>query len=443
MAPILSASQVLATELAAAASKLQTLDSRLGAAQAGAAAARRRNTVTLEAACMRVVQGEEALAVREAAASSAEELRKKLAVSEAQLADVERVRSSQLYWRWRQAFEEHLRGGGCLEDFPLDSFLNDFCGSVPLTKLHALRTAAESWEENARQLQAKLKEERELQASVRLQASSVAGELKALQKQIQECKKTTVWSNEGPLQGLQLREMHSKLQLDTTEWEHALLHCEQSCSVAFAAARARQQEAAGLRQQVASEQALAEEQAILAEAASARLEELRIGLGLQDQELIRHKLVPAWTAEARRAARQGQRHQQEAMELLRTAAQERAAVGLAEDELLAVAEGLRERHLEATALRSAWRHTSHHLEAVEADLQGLRTSYSDLYEQHAKVVQLLSQAQAVALSPRLQNLGLTGVQDHEQEIARSSSNLNGGHSMWSVRTRSERRRGPL
>eukprot|EP00931_Biecheleriopsis_adriatica_P026642 TRINITY_DN16188_c0_g1_i1.p1 TRINITY_DN16188_c0_g1~~TRINITY_DN16188_c0_g1_i1.p1 ORF type:complete len:217 (-),score=43.48 TRINITY_DN16188_c0_g1_i1:9-659(-) len=129
---------------------------------------------------------------------------------------------------------------------------------------------------------------------------------------------------------------------------------------------------------------------------------------MQEFELGRHKLVHVWGQEARKAGKVGEEHQRQALALLRRAAVDRAAERTSEEELRELWEGIGERHREATALRSACRHTQGLREAAEHDVAGLREVSSELAEQHQRTLKLVGLAKSVAAaSPRLQaQLGL-------------------------------------
>lgn len=410
---VLSASQALAEELAEAQAALLAVQGHLAHTRASTANWRRRTAEeAAEVWQPALARQEETAAASCGSAAQSENLRKALRQIETRCEIVEKAATSELYLQWRQIFEAHLRAGGRLEDFPLDNFILRVCDAVPESELMAPERAAKAILENQESLNERLTAAKENESKLRVEMASLKGESRALRGELQDQEATNqAWRDgrlkEGP-RGLQIREEQHQHQQHGANLERELLVYEEQASRFASSAWRYREEAAEIRSKVLPCQRRAlvlEEQAQESAGMGAQV---RKKVEMQEFELGRHKLVRVWGQEARQLGHTGEQHQRQALSLLRHAATDRKATNTAEEKLRALWEGIGDRHREATALRSAHRHTKGLREAAENDLEGLREVNDVLSEQHSESLKLLRLAESVAAaSPRLRGrLGL-------------------------------------
>lgn len=393
----LSASEQLLLELQDAESELNAVEPRLSVLRQNVARQRRcLHEATVEHS-RELVAAEEAAAVwagRRNSVSSVgahscaqlfdEEatLRERLKWAEARSREVDEAVASELYWRWKTAFEAHLRAGGRFEDFCLDGFFHDCYGVATVEDLRVpLQDAQRLWHEY-QDLSEHATAALTVESQLRQEHASLEAELKRLRYEVkQEEAHNYLWWQGQLTEKPRLNELRgeqNRWQLEHTEleWELHQFHDRHMHANEFIDRQSA--EAAELRAQVLPCEQLVNVMEHSFEVNEAHGERIKQTVEMKEYQLDQHKLIRTWKREIRRLDRDGPEFAQEAMEHLHEAAVEVQHRDFYKDQMRELATQLGIEQRQAIALNDEYQQTAHLLKSTTDDLHGLQFHHDEL-----------------------------------------------------------------
>jgi len=403
-----SQSEVLATELKEAESRLAVLEDKLGGMRRATASKRNRLREASVSRGHELKTAEEQLAARHgesmlvAESSSAEgmkllneeaTLRDRLRRAEARNAAVEDAVSSELYWQWKGVFEAHLRAGGNFENFSLDAFFRDFYSAAPTAELEAVLREVERLTKSNASMEETFKSIDGEEKRLRGDMAGLMVEIDSLRRDARDQDKTNHACWQGQLQeaprraGLRLEQNQLGVELAELEME-LQAHHERAAQTAQAT-REKRAEAAHLRAHLQPCEQLVTMLEQTMEYTEAKGERIKQTIEMKEYELGKHQYVRSWKREMRQLDSVGPELQQEALMHLQEAAVERAARDSFEEEMRDLDECIRAGREEALLLNHDYQKTAQLLMNTTEDLSGLELAHEELCAQHDRAAYLL------------------------------------------------------
>eukprot|EP00927_Polykrikos_kofoidii_P079902 TRINITY_DN76747_c0_g1_i1.p1 TRINITY_DN76747_c0_g1~~TRINITY_DN76747_c0_g1_i1.p1 ORF type:complete len:532 (-),score=79.00 TRINITY_DN76747_c0_g1_i1:107-1666(-) len=294
-------------------------------------------------------------------------------------ANLEEAVTSKLYWRWKESFESHMRRGGVFENFPLETFLRDVCGAVPVEGVGTLSRKVTRWDNERDILSAELTTASAQELRLRANAAALNQEMLSMRAEAkaQEAENFAWRQSEvedqqraGTLRAEEARFFHQK---DMLKSELADINSRAEC---FAeGVRKHSNIVADLRAQLMTcrtQIGVAEHKAVEHEL----LEEgARQRFDARKQEIEAHANVQNWDVEMQQADLAGFKLRRETLCLRDQACRDDKGKVQDLDELENLNKMLQEAQREAVALHTVYRHTTATLASTSVDLEELHAAH--------------------------------------------------------------------